>query len=138
MGVENLERIYGDYLQDMNSSIETSRDLRGLLGSFFLGPARGQDSCNQRFVREFEQEIARCLQSGEDCRPMVEYIFNKGAEYKNDRYVGMMFTAMYGYLSMLLSDEEPDYKKALANRIDAEFSKRERTPVMLKFRAALE
>ncbi len=135
--LESLEKIYEDYLRDMELSRKADSGFRSVTIALLLG-YHGQDAINQRFAADAENALRAVDPQSDDRRAVAAYVFDKGVAYKNDVNLGMMFTAMYQFLPPLIIGETLEYRRELAARFDKEFSPRLRTPVMVRFRKALD
>lgn len=120
----------------MERSRRENGGMKGVFSAMFLG-SRVQDSCNFRFVEELEAALKAFDPAEEDARAVIQYVLEKGLEYKDDISVSTMFTAVQQFAAPLLSYAQRSYRRELAAWYDGAFPQRVRTPVMREFRERL-
>ena len=133
MTIDKLREISDDYFLDMK---EARSGLRGALGNILVG-SRGGDSCNARFARKVQQALESFDYESEDAEELLDFVLEKGAEYRGNLSIGMMMTAVQRFLVPFTGHISGEKARSCLAWYDATFEKRERTPVMEDFRRAL-
>lgn len=135
MTIDRVKELYDDYLFDMNLS-EEQRSLRGAFGRLVFGSG-GQDGCNIRFAEKMEKALAGFDFEREDPEELMDFVLCKGAEYKNNRFVALMMTAMQRFLIPFTEHISSEKAAAILRWYDTVFDKTDMTPVMKDFKKAL-
>ena len=134
MTIDRLREIYDDYFLDMK---ESGSGVRSALGNILMG-SRGADSCNARFARKAEEALAAFDFERENAGELLDFVLEKGAEYRGDLRLGMMMTAVQRFLLPFTEHISAEKARSTLAWYDGCFEKRERTPVMEDFRRALQ
>lgn len=133
--LERLKGIYAEFYSAMEQVRAEEQGLRGALNVFVSGP-RSRNACSVRFNEAVQAALSE-PQAREQAAEIVDFILLEGWAHREPPAVGLMLTAMHGYLAELLPFVSEEKKQGLLAWYEKNYPRRDRTPVMEKFKKAL-
>ena len=137
-GLEEIRRLYGEYLAEAREAEAKLRPLDGVLG---FGHKSSDDPCHERFAQELETLLksapAEVIDSGE-LRAMLEYIYRAPKENREPLAVYWMLTAVHGLTPELAGRLGREDAQALWDEYRAAYPRWDRLPAQKKVLAALD
>ena len=136
--LEELRRLYGEYLAEARQAEAKLRPLDGVMG---FGRKSSDDPCHSRFAEELEALLktaaADGLKSGE-LRAMLSYIYRAPKENPEPLAAYWMLMAIHGLTPDLAERLDREDAEALWEEYRAAYPRRERLPAQKKVLSALD
>ena len=126
--IEALEKLYSDYLAE---SSEVRKKAPPLAGIFGFGEDPRYHPCHELFfmnVGRWTSELADSQPSAEKALEAVRFLMEEPKKHQNAEGYWFMY-ACIGHIRNLIGFLRPEDCKALAERFDALYPRRERMPV---------
>ena len=136
--LEELERLYGEYLVQARRA-ESDRD--PLNGAFGFFKKSGDDPCHSRFARELEELLKSAAEEGIDpgeLRAMLEYIYRAPKEHREPSAAYWMLMAVHALTPELAGRLRREDAQALWDEYRAAYPRGDRLPAQKKVLAALD
>ncbi len=116
--INQLERLYSEYLRDIERITQEHFNLRGAFSRLFGGSAAGpgSDSCNDRFsdgIRQFVDRTVAESPSSAEAAQIIAYVTDVRRESDCSQGARLMMQAVHGYLLPLVKFLSPEDAKIL-------------------------
>ena len=140
---DQLEKLYSDYLRDIERITQENFNLRGAFSRLFGGSAAGpgSDSCNDRFSEGIKQfvdgMIAECPASAEAAE-VISFVTDPQREKNCSQGAKLMMQAVHGYLLPLVNCLSPQDAEAVRVRYGKALDGNPPLPVQKQLCEALE
>ena len=137
-GLEEIRRLYGEYLAEAREAEAKLRPLDGVLG---FGHKSSDDPCHERFAEALEALLKAAAEEGVDSgelREMLAYIYRAPKENREPLAVYWMLLAVHGLTPELAGKLCREDAEALWEEYRAAYPRRERLPAQKKALSALD
>ena len=136
--LEELERLYGEYLAQAH---EAEANRKPLDGAFGFGKKSEDDPCHDRFAQGLETLLRSAAEEGIDpgeLRAILEYIYRAPKEHREPLAVYWMLLAVHGLTPELAGRLRREDAEALWREYRAAYPRWDRLPAQKKVLAALD
>lgn len=137
-GMEDIRRLYTDYLEQVRQAELSRRPFDGYMG---FGPKLGDAPCHRQFAQNLEallKDIDREGPRSGQVREMLEYIYRAPQEHRKPPAVYWMLIAVHGLTIKLTDRLETDDALVLWTEYRKLYRAGERLPAQKKTLAALK
>ena len=135
--MNELRRVYDEYLSDAARLSSTYKPTDGLLG-FGRGP--GSDPCHDRFQERLERALAVTAEAAPPSSVVAEvlsFIYEAPLRHQNNTMVSLMLKAVHTLTEPLVTLLSQEDAATLWTRYDEAYPRAERLPVQKKIAALL-
>lgn len=137
-GMEDIQRLYTDYLEQVRQAELSRRPFDGYMG---FGPKLGDSPIHGQFAQNLEallRDIDQREPNSGQVREMLEYIYRAPQEHRKPPAVYWMLIAVHGLTIKLTDRLEKDDAVALWTEYKRLYRPGERLPAQKKTLAALK
>ena len=116
--LDQLDKLYSEYLHDIERITREHFNLRGAFGRLFGGSAAGpgSDSCNDRFsdgIRQLIDSMVADCPSADEAAEVIDYVISPQREQNCSQGARLMMQAVHGYLLPLVEFLSPEDAKEI-------------------------
>ena len=136
--MEELERLYAEYLAEARRAEANRRPLDGMFG---FGRKSGDDPCHERFAQELEALLKAAAEKGVasgELRGMLAYIYRAPKENREPLAAYWMLMAVHSLTPELAGRLCREDAQALWEEYQTAYPRRDRLPAQKKVLAALD
>ena len=137
-GLEEIRRLYGEYLAEAREAEAKLRPLDGVMG---FGRKSSDDPCHNRFQEALEAMLRSAAKEGPESaelRAMLSYIYRVPKENREPLATYWMLMAVHGLTSDLIGQLYRENAETLWKEYRAAFPRWERLPAQKKVLSALD
>jgi len=136
-GLNEIRRIYGEYLTEAERVGKAYKSTDGLLG---IGRGAGSDPCHDRFSQRLEQALsafAAGAPPSSDVAEVLRFMYDTPLDHKKDSMSYFMLVAVHALTENLIGLLQPEDAAPLWARYDEAYPKASRLPAQKKIAALL-